>query len=109
MLLGAKMKDFLFANGAAAVNYAILYLGALLGALILHIFSFDRGFQGAKGVLVQLWPGKTDVFYYRLNFVLMIILGPIVGLVMTDPSYVKQAFAAGLGWVGVINTAIGKA
>jgi hypothetical protein len=96
-------------QGAWLVAQLALYTAAILGALTLHLFSFDKNFAGANVVIRQLWPQKSDVFYHRLNFIIMMIVGPLVGFILLEPQKAHQAFVAGASWVGVVNTAIAKA
>ena len=70
----------------------------------MYIFSFQQGFDGSVEALKRLFPDRKDVFYDRFDFFLVVITGSFVGMILFQPTEHPQAFIAGLGWVGAINT-----
>lgn len=80
-----------------------LFLCTMCGALALYLFSLTKGFQGSVPVLKKLLPGHEDVFYNRIDFVIVIVLGSIIGTLFFVPSNPPQALAAGFGWVSGVN------
>jgi uncharacterized membrane protein YbjE (DUF340 family) len=80
-----------------------LFLLTLCGAIALYLFSLSKGFQGSVPVLRKLFPGRRDAFYDRLDFVIVIFLGSIIGTVFFVPTNSAQALAAGFGWISAVN------
>ncbi|MBI1806503.1 MAG: hypothetical protein HYR76_05570 [Ignavibacteria bacterium] len=75
----------------------------LFGSIVMYIFSLFKGFQGAVAFLNKVLPGHSKVFYDRLDFLIVVMTGAIVGTIFFSPSNNLQALAAGFGWVGAIN------
>jgi hypothetical protein len=75
----------------------------LCGSTSLYMFSLSKGFQGSTPVLKRLLPGKRLVFYDRLDFIIVIVLGSIIGTVFFVPTTPAQALAAGFGWITAVN------
>jgi hypothetical protein len=76
---------------------------ALCGSTALYLFSLSKGFTGAAPKLKQLFPGKQPVFYNRLDFIIVIVLGSVIGIVFFQPQTPTQALAAGFGWISAVN------
>lgn len=75
----------------------------LCGSTSLYMFSLSKGFQGSTPVLKRLFPGNRVVFYDRLDFIIVIVLGSIIGTVFFVPTTPAQALAAGFGWITAVN------
>jgi hypothetical protein len=84
------------------------YLLTLFGATAMYVFSLHKGFQGAAPFLRTVAPGHHDVFYARLDFVLVTVFGSIIGYIAFMPETPFQALAAGFGWVGTMNVLIAQ-
>jgi hypothetical protein len=80
----------------------------LLGAGAMYVFSLHKGFQGSVPFLKKVFPGHGAVFYNRLDCILVICFGSIIGTIFFAPSSAIQALAAGFGWVGAINILISQ-
>jgi hypothetical protein len=72
----------------------------------MYLFASAKGLESTVPRLKLLIPGKSDTFYYRLDFFLVIILGSLVGYIFFEPKQSIQALAAGCGWVGALNVLI---
>ena len=81
-----------------------LFFVTMLGSAGAWVFSLQRGFEGAGPFLRNVWPGCAEAFYHRLDAVIVIILGSFIGYILFEPSDGVRALAAGLGWVGSLNT-----
>jgi hypothetical protein len=79
------------------------YLTTLFGAAAMYVFSLNKGFQGSVDFLRKFFPDKSEVFYTRFDFFIVIIFGSIIGMIFFSPSTTLEALAAGFGWVGAIN------
>ena len=77
-------------------------LATALGVFVLYC---KRGQGGLKGYvpddLVRTWHLSDDRLL-QIEAVLFLITGTAVAMLMTQPQTPQQAFAAGLGWTGLI-------
>jgi len=85
-----------------------LYAKTLLGATATYIFALRRGFKGATEFLQTMFPDRPAVFYDRMDFLLVSVIGSMIGFLFYAPQTSAQALAAGLGWVSAINVALKK-
>ena len=83
--------------------WLVYYLTTLFGATAMYVFSLHKGFQGAVDFLKRFFPGRAQVFYDRVDFVIVIFAGSLIGTIAFAPTNTLQALAAGFGWVGAIN------
>lgn len=83
------------------------YFITLFGATFAYMFSIRRGFTGSETFLKRFFPGKTETFYFRLDFVLVTFCGSLIGTIFYAPGNPFQALAAGIGWVGAVNVLVG--
>ncbi|MFM0523027.1 hypothetical protein PQR08_37010 [Caballeronia jiangsuensis] len=80
-----------------------LYLTTLVGAAAMYVFSLHKGFNGCVPFLKRMFPGRSTVFYDRLDFLLVSFLGSFIGYRLLDPQHYPQALTAGLCWVSAVN------
>lgn len=72
-----------------------------LGAVCAHLFStYKANFKGIEPEIRRLFPGHSDLCYYRLNFVLLPIFGMIIAYIFSSPETYRTCFCAGLSWTG---------
>jgi hypothetical protein len=90
-------------DGKRAFWAVIFYFVAMLGAIAMYLFASSKGRQSTVPRLRRLLPGKSDTFYYRTDFILVIIIGSAFGDIFFNPQAPIQALAAGCGWVGALN------
>ena len=88
---------------SAEFAFARNFFYTLCGATALYLFSLAKGFKGSTPVLRRLLPSRSDVFYDRLDFFVVIVFGSIIGSVFFVPSNPPQALAAGFGWIAAVN------
>ena len=91
------------------VQFVLRYLTTLFGATAMYVFSLNRGFEGSVSWLRRMWPGRDAVVYDRLDFLIVIFGGSVIGFISFSPASAYQALAAGFGWVGSINVLMNKA
>lgn len=78
----------------------LTYLGAVFG----HILSlYSNEFKGAIPFLERAFPGKSATFYFRLDFLILPIIGCFLAFVLLDPSNLKSSIFAGLSWSGTLT------
>jgi hypothetical protein len=85
------------------LSHILLYFTAVLGSLLTYLFAAAKGLDSTVPRLKQLLPGKSDLFYARLDFCLIVFLGSAVGLIFFNPQGHINALAAGCGWVGALS------
>jgi hypothetical protein len=84
-------------------NRLTLMLFAWLGAMIGHILSiYDKEFKGIHFIINKLLPQRKEIFYDRIDFILLPIIGCILAYILIEPSNYKTAFFAGLTWSGTL-------
>lgn len=49
-----------------------------------------------------MFPNKTDAFYFRVDFLLLPIIGALLAYVLLDPSSLKSSIFAGISWSGTL-------
>jgi len=86
-----------------------LYLITLFGTLVMHVFQMNKGFNGTVEFLKSVFPGKSNVFYTRLDLLLVAVTGSLLGMIIFSPQSAISALAAGCGWVGGLNTLVAAA
>ncbi len=80
-----------------------------IGAIIAHMLTvYGKDFKGAIPFLTQLVPGKTPAFYFRLNFILLPIIGTVIAMITMEPDGWRNCIFAGLSWEGSLNLIIHK-
>jgi uncharacterized membrane protein YbjE (DUF340 family) len=95
-----RWLSFVLGPDCAPIRY---FLYTVCGATCLYLFSLSKGFEGSVPVLRRLLPNRPSVFYDRVDFLIVIVLGSIVGTVFFVPVTPAQALAAGFGWVSAVN------
>lgn len=103
LTLAVAKSDPQFPVLLSIVQFAFYFLITAFGAAVLQIFSIRKGFQSSVPFLKQAFPGRTDRVYLLSDLILTVFFGALVGTIIFDPSNVRQALAAGFGWVGAIN------
>jgi hypothetical protein len=103
-----ELLNLIVSNSVISAIFAgcLMYGASLLGAFLMYFFAAKNGLEGTIPRLQQLLPGRTETFYFRMDFVLVILLGPIVGLICFSPTNAFQALAAGCGWVSALNVLV---
>jgi hypothetical protein len=84
-------------------SFVLFYLTTLFGATAMYVFALNKGFQGSVPFLKGFFPGRSETFYNRVDFFIVILAGSIIGTISFSPSSSLQALAAGFGWVGAMN------
>jgi hypothetical protein len=87
-------------------GFGLLYfLATLTGAAGMYIFSSARGFDNSRGFLQKMKPGKSDIFYYRCDFVLVSVLEGLFDYIWFAPQDAHKALAAGISWPAIFTVA----
>lgn len=74
-----------------------------LGAICAHILSlYSSSFKGTIPFLKNLFPGKSKVFYFRLDFLVLPVIGTLLAYVLLEPVGLKSSIFAGLSWSGTL-------
>lgn len=91
------------------VNFSALlplwyFFLTLVGATMTQVMSLKMGTVGTRPFLEMWWPKKSDVWYSRMNCLLLIILGTILSFVILEPDSAKSSLFAGLTWCGTLQS-----
>ena len=82
---------------------ALLYVVTLFGAAVVNVLKLRHDFEGSVAFFKKIFPGKSETFYSRLDFVVVSLVGSIIGMIVFQPSNAIQALSAGFGWVSSLN------
>lgn len=75
----------------------------IIGAGSYHGLSiYDKEFKGIHFIMEKLFPNREELFYDRIDFILLPIIGCILAFIIIEPSNFKTAFFAGLTWSGTL-------
>ena len=80
-----------------------LYLITVLGAASLQLFALSKGGDSAQSFLRKHFPTRSDGFYVWTDLAIVVFFGAYIGKLVFDPETARQAFGAGLGWVGAVT------
>ena len=47
-------------------------------------------------------PNKSETFYFRLDFIILPLIGALLAYVLLDPTSLKASIFAGLSWSGTL-------
>ncbi len=74
-----------------------------LGAICTHILSlYSDDFKGTIPFFKKLIPKKNTTFYFRLDFLILPLIGALLAFFLLDPVSLKSCFFAGLSWSGTL-------
>ncbi|OFX84175.1 MAG: hypothetical protein A2W99_00155 [Bacteroidetes bacterium GWF2_33_16] len=81
-------------------NYFVLtWIGSIIG----HILSlYKPEFRQSLPFLRQILPGKSDAFYFRVDFIILPLIGAFLGYYLISPGKVENAIFTGLTWSGTL-------
>jgi hypothetical protein len=99
------LLDALIAGNRQAISLMVLII---LGVIISYIFSVGRDYNGTKSAIKRLFPSASDSFVNRADLLFAVIFGPILAIVLLNPSNYVEALTSGVGWIGTLNTISGS-
>jgi hypothetical protein len=79
------------------------YLTVLFGCIVGQVFAVWKDFGGTRAFIRSVFPRWEDPIVHRMDFVLVSILGSILGMLLFRPTEYQQALFAGIGWVATIQ------
>lgn len=92
----------------AALSPFVRFGLTLFGAAAMYVFSLHKGFEGATPFLKRVLPGRSPVFYSRVDALAVTVVGGIIGFVFFAPASNFEALAAGFGWLGAVNVMLSQ-
>jgi hypothetical protein len=99
-LISDRFAAVLHSAIAAKIFYLIIVgVGCAAG----RVFPFQREFQGSREFLEHMFPGRSLLFYERVDFLVTCVMGSILGMLIVQPASVHAALATGLGWPFIIR------
>ena len=76
---------------------------AVTAAFAAMLSFTPKGFKGTIPFLKKFFPSWKEERYFRVNFVLIIIIGTFFGYLMSSPKSPVACIIAGLTWTGSIQ------
>lgn len=77
------------------------------GSVCTQLLSLSE-FKGTMPFFENFFPGKSVEFYYRLNFVILPVVGTFLAYILLEPKGVYQSVFAGLSWSGSLIALLRK-
>jgi hypothetical protein len=88
---------------AIALVFGSTFFKTWMGAICAHILSlYSDEFKGTIPFLQKIFPNKSTTFYFRLDFVVLPLIGALLAFVLLDPVSLKSSIFAGLSWSGTL-------
>lgn len=86
-----------------------IFFQTWLGALCAHLLSlYSEDFKGTIPFIKKLIPNKSDAIYFRIDFVILPLIGALLAYVLLDPTSLKSSIFAGLSWSGTLIAMLKK-
>lgn len=80
-----------------------LFLQTWVGALCAQLLSLNSNeFNGTIPFVKKVVPNKSDTFYFRMDFLLLPLIGALLAYVLLDPTSFKTSVFSGLSWSGTL-------
>ncbi|MEB3800748.1 hypothetical protein INQ45_06595 [Flavobacterium columnare] len=80
-----------------------------LGAVCAHLLSlYSDEFKGTIPFVKKLIPNKSETFYFRIDFLILPLIGALLAYVLLDPASLKASIFAGLSWSGTLIAMLKK-
>lgn len=80
-----------------------IFFQTWLGAVCAHLLSlYSDDFNGTIPFVKKLLPNKSETLYFRIDFIILPLIGALLAYVLLDPSSLKASIFAGLSWSGTL-------
>lgn len=80
-----------------------IFFQTWLGAVCAHLLSlYSDDFKGTIPFVKKLLPNKSKTFYFRIDFIILPLIGALLAFVLLDPNSLKASIFAGLSWSGTL-------
>ena len=83
------------------------FLCTAFGAVLMLLFGLIKGLPSTKERVKTLYPGRSETFYERTDFVILWIAGTLLAWFLYNPTNPRQSIIAGLTWVGTLKAVSG--
>jgi hypothetical protein len=90
------------------VDSVLIVVAIAAGAFATVILDLARKMPTTTKRLKHMFPGQSAVWYARVDFILVWVLGSIAAYFLYGPQNSQQGFIAGLGCVSFIRLAAGR-
>lgn len=86
-----------------------IFFQTWLGALCAHLLSlYSDEFKGTIPFVKKLIPNKSETYYFRVDFLILPLIGALLAYVLLDPTSLKASIFAGLSWSGTLIAMLKK-
>lgn len=97
MMVLERIMDYL------SIVFGSVLFKIWLGALCAHILSlYSITFKGTIPFLKNMFPNKSKQFYFRLDFLVLPLIGSLLAFVLLEPVGLKACIFSGLSWSGTL-------
>lgn len=80
-----------------------IFFQTWLGAVCAHLLSlYSDDFKGTIPFVKKLLPDKFETIYFRIDFIILPVIGALLAYVLLDPTSLKASIFAGLSWSGTL-------
>lgn len=85
------------------IIFGSVFFKTWIGAICAHILSlYSDEFKGTIPFLNKVFPNKSTTFYFRMDFLVLPLIGALLAYVLLDPISLKSSIFAGLSWSGTL-------
>jgi energy-converting hydrogenase Eha subunit A len=86
----------------------VIPITVLAGAITAVIFGLAKPSPSCLPFLKRILPNRDSVFYSRIDFILVVILGSTTAWFLYSPQNAQQGFMSGLGFAPLMQQAMKK-
>ena len=74
-----------------------------VGSICAHLLSLNaEGFKGTIPFMKRFFPSKSETFYFRIDSVVLPVIGALLACILLEPKGLKAAVFAGMSWSGAL-------
>jgi len=85
------------------IVFGSVFFKTWIGAVCAHILSlYSEEFKGTIPFLSKMFPNRSETFYFRMDFLVLPLIGALLAFVLLDPISLKSSIFAGLSWSGTL-------
>jgi hypothetical protein len=105
MFVGMRL-GFSIIGAWVADSPCLLLMVTWIGTVTGQVFSIPGSSGNAIGFIRRMAPGRSELFYERMDLLATMTLGPILVFILWSPETAHGAMGAGLAWNHVVRGAI---
>ena len=80
-----------------------------MGSICAHMLSLNaEGFKGTIPFLKRFFPNKSETLYFRIDSIVLPIIGTALACILLEPGSLKASLFAGMSWSGALIALLKK-